>query len=98
MQVKVQNGKLNILQEGKLCKFRQKVQEKTFAGISAGGREVLYITERCVFKLVPTEDGPRLQLSEVAPGVAIKEDILDRMEFKPIVKDVTHMDARCFMA
>ena len=42
---------------------------------------MLYITERCVFQL--TKQG--LELIEVAPGIDIKRDILDRMDFEPIV-------------
>ena len=97
MQVEVRGGKLIILQEGKACKFRRKVQEKTFAGYSQGGRQILYVTERCVLRLVDTDEGPRLQLIEVAPGIRIQEDVLDKMEFVPIVEDVVPMDHRCFL-
>ncbi|MBT7259514.1 MAG: hypothetical protein HN888_00170, partial [Desulfobacula sp.] len=56
-------------------------------------RPVLYITERCVFIL--TDQG--LMLTEVAPGIDIKKDILAHMQFKPIVADdVKAMDTRLF--
>mgnify|MGYP000014260823 CR=1 FL=1 len=45
------------------------------------GREIMYVTERCVFRLVP--EG--LLLAEVAPGVDIQRDILDQMGFMPIL-------------
>lgn len=56
------------------------------------GQNVLYITERAVFKLV--EGG--LKLIEVAPGVDLQKDILDQMEFTPIVEDYKLMDERLF--
>ncbi len=81
----VEDGKLVIRQEGKSAKFVNRVQQITYSGMTARkeNQEVLYITERCVFKL--TTDG--LMLMEVAPGVDVQKDILDRMEFKPIVPD-----------
>jgi propionate CoA-transferase len=53
---------------------------------------VLYVTERCVFRL--TDGG--LALTEVAPGVDIERDILAHMDFAPIVGEVAPMDARIF--
>ena len=50
------------------------------------------MTERAVFKLVA--DG--VELIEVAPGVDIQKDILDCMDFKPIIKDPKLMDASLF--
>ena len=57
------------------------------------GQPVLYVTERCVLQL--TLDG--LELIEVAPGVDIQRDILDRMDFTPIVRTPQLMDARLFL-
>ena len=54
---------------------------------------MLYVTERCVLRL--TLDG--LELIEVAPGVDIQRDILDRMDFSPIVRAPQRMDARLFL-
>lgn len=42
---------------------------------------MLYVTERCVLRL--TRDG--LELSEVAPGIDIGDDILAHMAFKPLL-------------
>jgi propionate CoA-transferase len=53
---------------------------------------VLYVTERCVFKL--TSDG--LELVEIAPGIDIERDILSRMEFRPIIGNPAVMDKRIF--
>ena len=37
-----------------------------------------------------------VELKEVAPGVDIQRDILDQMEFTPVITDVTTMDSRIF--
>ena len=53
----------------------------------------MYITERCVFEL--KADG--LHLTEVAPGIDIQTQILDQMDFKPIIDgEPKVMDARIF--
>jgi propionate CoA-transferase len=54
---------------------------------------VLYITERAVFKL--TKDG--VTLEEIAPWVDLQKDILDQMNFKPIISsELKIMDERIF--
>ena len=95
LKTEVADGKLIIAQEGQHCKFIEQVQQITFSGKRArgNGQRVLYVTERCVFHLTP--DG--LVLAEVAPNVDIQRDILDNMDFPPIVPDdVAPMDARLF--
>ena len=60
----------------------EKVEHRTFsaARYAAGaGKPVLYVTERCVFRL--TAAG--LELIEVAPGIDIERDILAHMDFPP---------------
>ena len=56
------------------------------------GQPAYYITERAVFKRVPRG----LQLIEIAPGVDLQKDILDKMEFTPIMDDIRLMDERIF--
>lgn len=94
LKIAVSDGKLKILQEGRRNKFVDKVEQITFNGKAAAkaGQKVLYITERCVFKLQP--EG--LELIEVAPGIDIERDILAHMGFKPIIKSPVEMDARIF--
>ena len=53
-----------------------------------------YITERAVFTL--KEDG--LHLVEIAPGVSLQEDILDKMDFTPVISpNLKLMDERLFI-
>ena len=88
-------GKLVIEQEGRNIKFKNHVEQITFSGEYAAetGKNVLYITERAVFQLV--RGG--IQLIEIAPGVDLQEDILDQMEFKPLLADdLKEMDPRIF--
>ncbi len=93
--IRVEDGKLNIVKDGPHNKFINKVEQITFSGDYARktGQKVLYVTERCVFELRP--EG--LTLTEIAPGVDLQKDILDRMEFKPLIaEDLKEMDADIF--
>ena len=42
-----------------------------------------YVTERCVFKL--TEHG--VMLTEIAKGIDLQRDIMDQMEFEPLIAE-----------
>jgi propionate CoA-transferase len=94
LQVDIDNGKLEIAREGKVRKFIDSVEHRTFSGshAAAAGKDVLFVTERCVFRL--TAAG--MELIEIAPGIDLKRDILDRMAFAPIVGQPALMDARLF--
>jgi propionate CoA-transferase len=82
--IDVKDGKLAIASEGKARKFVPEVEHRTFSGAYAWKRRqpVLYITERCVFRLC--EEG--LELIEVAPGIDIERDILAHMGFRPVMR------------
>ncbi len=95
LEVEVKDGKLNILNEGKINKFLKEVEQISFSGKYAieEGQEVLYITERAVFEL--NEEG--IILTEIAPGVDLEEDILSHMEFRPqIHKNIKFMSSNIF--
>lgn len=94
LKVGVEDGKLVIHQEGKVKKLIPAVEQVTFSGSYAAehGQPVLYVTERAVFEL--TREG--VALKEIAPGVDLQKDVLDQMDFAPIVKNVKLMDERIF--
>ena len=91
----VGDGRLEVVEEGRHRKFVDSVSQVTFSGPQAvaGGREVVYVTERAVFRLTP--EG--LELVEIAPGVDLERDVLGQMDFAPIVRSpVPPMDAALF--
>ncbi len=93
--IEVADGALKIKSDAPGIKFVKTVQQITFSGRYAvkNGQEVVYVTERAVFKLTP--EG--LMLMEIAPGVDLQKDILDKMEFEPVIsKDLKEMDHRIF--
>ena len=94
LKVAVEDGRLMIQQEGRVRKLLPQVEQVTFSGEYAAkhGQHVLYVTERAVFTLTP--EG--VELTEIAPGVDLQKDVLDQMDFKPIVRDVKQMDERLF--
>ncbi len=95
LEERIVDGKLVIDKEGSNMKFVDKVQQITFSAEQAikNNQEVLYVTERCVFKL--TKEG--VTLIEIAPGIDLEKDILNHMAFKPIIaKDLKLMDERIF--
>ncbi|MEA3232637.1 MAG: acyl CoA:acetate/3-ketoacid CoA transferase [Thermodesulfobacteriota bacterium] len=96
LEIAIEDDKLKIIKEGKVKKFVKDVEQITFSGRigSQSGQTVLYITERCVFRL----KDEKLELIEVAPGIDIQKEILPNMEFKPAIKAVSVMDRRIFQS
>lgn len=95
LKIDIKDGKLSILNEGRSRKFVGKVEHITFSGEYARDiqQPVLYITERAVFEL--TSEG--VKLIEIAPGIDLKRDILDLMEFEPIIEEnLKLMDSNIF--
>ncbi|MDO8778218.1 MAG: acyl CoA:acetate/3-ketoacid CoA transferase [Burkholderiaceae bacterium] len=99
LQVDVEEGRLQIRSEGTQRKFVQQVEHRTFSGrvARARGQQVLYVTERCVFRLAGTAEEPALELIELAPGVDLQRDVLLHMDFLPLISpQLKSMDAVLF--
>lgn len=94
LRVASRDGALHIEQEGRHTKFVNKVREVCFHGPSAfaQGREVLYVTERAVFRL----GAEGIELVETAPGINLEKELLDGMEFRPARIHNGVMPAYCF--
>ncbi len=97
LSVLIEDGQIRITREGKAKKFiGGEVEHITFSGEYGRkrGQRVIYITERCVFEL--TDEG--MLLAEIAPGIDLQKDILEHMEFEPVIKGEPElMDARIYM-
>ena len=90
-----ENGRLKIIEPGKGGKFLKKVDQISFNGKDAErrGQEVMYITERAVFRLIKG----KMTLVEYAEGLDVQKDILDFMDFKPeIAADLKTIPAYSF--
>lgn len=94
--IRVEDGEIHIVKDGPHIKFKKHVAHITFSGDYSrekGRQKILYITERAVFQLLP--EG--FTLIEIAPGVDLEKDVLDKMEFRPhIAPDLKQMDSRLF--
>ena len=93
----VDDGRLSIRREGRVAKFVPLVEHLTFNAHQAlkRGQSCLYVTERAVFRLGPNG----LVLTEYAPGVDVRRDILDRIGCRAAVDPaVRPMDAHLFRA
>lgn len=88
-------GRLVIHGDGTIPKFVPDVAQITFAGRMASerGQKVRYVTERAVLELRP--EG--LTVIEIAPGVDLQRDVLDRAGIPlHVAPDCALMDARLF--
>jgi propionate CoA-transferase len=90
------------LEEGKLVAYdgREPKIVKSVESISMNAevefnnnKTVLYVTERCVFKLKETG----IELIEIAPGLDVQKDILDHLDFTiSVAEDLKEMPEVCF--
>lgn len=96
LQVRIEDGRVHIDHEGSQRKFVREVEHRTFSGDRArkNGQRVLYVTERCVFRLA---DAGGLELIEIAPGIDLQRHILSQMDFHPAISpELRLMDASLF--
>ncbi|MEJ8824068.1 CoA-transferase [Variovorax humicola] len=79
LEVKHDGARVEIVRHGSVPKIVTEVRHITFSGkrAQADKQQVLYVTERAVFEL--GTDG--LRLIEVAEGVDINSDVLERLPF-----------------
>jgi len=79
LKTRVADGHLVIEDEGSVAKFVDAVDQITFSAAHARsrGQSVIYVTERCVFRL-----GDRgLVLTELAPGIDLDRQVLRLLPF-----------------
>src|SRR5436190_4218904 len=93
LQVRIAEGKVQILSEGTSRKFVKAVGHRTFSGerARANGQRVLYVTERCVFRLAPAGG---LELIEIAPGVDLDRRVLALVDFTPAISPALRLMER----
>lgn len=97
LQVRVVDGRVHIDSEGTARKFVREVEQRTFSGerARARGQRVLYVTERCVFRLADTGG---LELVEIAAGIDLERQVLAQMDFVPAISpDLRLMDPALFI-
>jgi propionate CoA-transferase len=97
LRLDISEGGVRVEQEGGLHKFVPRVREVSFSGRLARerGQQVRYITDRAVFELA--DDG--VVLIEVAPGIDVERDVLERMGFRPrVAEDLRTTDPRVYAA
>ncbi len=80
LEVSQTKGIVTVEKEGTIPKFVDQVKSISFSArrAIANGQKVLYVTERCVFRLTPKG----LKLIEVYPGIDVQKDILDLLPFE----------------
>ncbi len=94
LEIAIDESGIRIVKEGRIPKFVERIEQTTFSAAYARRcrQEVLYVTERCVFRM--EESG--LALVEVAPGIDLERDILRRLPFNPVSGALREMDPRVF--
>ncbi len=94
LKVVVESGRLRIVSEGAIPKFVSSVDQISFNADQSRrrGQRVHYITERAVFEVHPLG----IELTEIAPGIDLKSQVLDKMGFAPIIRQPRLMSPQMF--
>lgn len=89
LEIEIKDRQVRIIREGRIAKFVRDVEQISFSGHQARAKQqdVIFVTERAVFRLTP--DG--LELCEIAQGIDLQRDILNQMQFQPIIRQVRPM-------
>lgn len=96
LKVEFDENGMHIVEEGKIRKMVKEVQQISYNGKIAAemNQNMVFVTERAVFRLTP--EGP--MLVEIAKGVDLQKDILDQMDFVPLIADdLKYTDTRIYM-
>ena len=94
-KLEIHDGAVKITKEGKVKKLVESVEQISFSGPRAidQGQEIVYVTERCVLRL--EKEG--VTVTELAPGVDLKRDVLAQAEFPlRVAKDIRKMEPALF--
>jgi acyl CoA:acetate/3-ketoacid CoA transferase len=85
LSIRTDGERVEIASYGQIAKLVPQVKHITFSGRRArqDGQQVVYVTERAVFAL--TAQG--LMLQQIAPGIDLHRDVLDRMPFKVLLSE-----------
>lgn len=97
LEIEFKDGRLAILKEGKVKKFVREADQITYPvrrNVAERGQKATIITERAVFAV--QADG--LVLTEIAPGIDVKTQVLDLMEGVQVrvAPDLCTMEAELF--
>ena len=95
LEVELLPDGIRIVKEGAQKKFVRRLEQVSFNARRAreNGQEVLFVTERAVFRMV--ESG--LELVEIAPHVDLEKHVLGQMEFRPVIRNVRPMPSHVFL-
>lgn len=94
-EVKLGDGRLEIVSDGTIAKFLPEVAQITWSGQVGAqrGQQVLYVTERAVLELRDEV----ITVVEIAPGVDLERDVLAKAGIPlAVADDLLLMDARIF--
>lgn len=84
-EIAIDSSGVHIVADGKISKFVESVSQITFSGNRSqkNGQKIIYVTERCVLELRPKG----LTVTEIAPGIDLQRDILEKAQFPLLVAE-----------